>query len=289
MLAIIVAAVEADKSIKRCLDALADACRDLPVEIVVVGPETDSAFRAAAVGRRGVTAIPIEMSALTPRMWSEGIAQTSAPVVGLLTAHCFVCPTWARSMLGALAETGAAAGGPIALARDASTVDAAVFFLRYSAYLAGQSDRDVRDIAGDNAAYVREKIPPQSWDRNGGFWEHDVNRDLVARGERIRWVDEAVVEFGSSFTFRSICHHRYEHGRLFGIARVDRGESRLRIIAGFPAVPFVLALRIWRRVSRHSRYRTEFIRCLPVMIAIAFCWAFGEAAGAGQGKNAHRS
>ncbi len=190
-------------------------------------------------------------------------------------------------MLSALSDA-AAAGGPMRLASDASATDAAIFFLRYSAYLGETSSKSVRDIPGDNAAYVRNRIPAGSWTRETGFWEHDVNRELVESGESIAWAGDAAVEFGSSFTLGSICHHRFEHGRLFGISRAERGESRARIVIGFPLVPFILALRSWKRVSRIGRYRARFLSSLPLMLVIAFCWALGEAAGALEAGSAHR-
>ena len=287
-LAIVVAAVESDRSIVRCLDAIARECADQAIEVIVVAAEGDDVVERALIGRNHMRLFHAGTDALTPHMWSEGIAQSSARAFALLTGHCFVTPGWTSSMVSALTDS-AAVGGPMRLAVDANLVDAAIFFLRYSAYLDETSAESVRDIAGDNAAYVRNRVPEGSWSRESGFWEHDVNRELVNKGERIAWSGSAIAEFGHSFTLGSICHHRYEHGRLFGISRVERGESRIRIVAGFLVVPFVLALRSWKRISSISRYRGKFLRSMPLMFLIAFCWAFGEAAGALEAGHADRS
>jgi hypothetical protein len=280
--------VQAEHSITRCLDAIDVDRAGRRVEVVVVASPDDATVTRAVSGRRDTRLVHVDADALTPRMWSEGVAVTSSPAFALLTAHCFVVPGWSSALLAGLGDA-AACGGPLRLADDATAVDAAIFFLRYSAYLDDAPRPEVRDIAGDNAAYMRATIPQSSWSRESGFWEHDVNRELLREGRKIAWAPGAVVQFGKSFSLASICRHRFEHGRLFGIARRRRGENRLRIFGASPAVPFVLLIRSWKRVSRFSPYRGKFIRSLPLILLIAFCWAIGEATGALEAGNAHRS
>jgi hypothetical protein len=288
-IAVVVAAVESERSIQRCLEALDHAIHGKSADVIVVGASDDTRLQASIGNRSRIRFLSVPPRSLTPRMWSEGIAQSNAPLVALTTGHCFLVPEWVESMIAALTrENAAAAGGPMRLARDAGAVDAAIFFLRYSSYIQGHPRSVVTDIAGDNAVYVRERIPADTWSREDGFWELTVNRRLREQGNSIVWADDAVAEFGASFSFRSICHHRFEHGRLFGTDRVKRGESRLRIVAGFPAVPFALALRAWSRVSRNGSYGWRFMSALPLMIAIGACWAFGEAVGALEAVNADR-
>jgi hypothetical protein len=166
------------------------------------------------------------------------------------------------------------------LASDATVVDSAIFFLRYSAFLDGRPDGATHDIAGDNCAYRRNRIPEDSWSREGGFWEVDVNRAIAGAPDTIVWAESAVAEFGKSFTMRSIARHRFEHGKLFGRSRVSRGESRARIAGSAPLVPFVIVARIARRVRGRSEYRRRFVTAIPCILALAACWASGEAAGA---------
>lgn len=174
------------------------------------------------------------------------------------------------------------------LARDASILDSAIFLLRYSAFMRGSAGL-VTDIAGDNSAYLKSALPRGSWSRNDGFWERDVNRSIVDENGKITWCPTAIAEFSRSFTFASICRQRFEHGRKFGLDRVDRNsESRLRVAGAAPFVPFVLIARIARRVIHGSMYRTRFLLGLPLILALATCWAAGEAVGAIDSANAHR-
>ncbi|MEO8577998.1 MAG: hypothetical protein ABI556_14915, partial [Gemmatimonadales bacterium] len=172
---------------------------------------------------------------------------------------------------------------------NASALDAAIFFLRYSAYIEGKPSGPVDDIAGDNSAYSRNQIPDGSWSREAGFWERDVNRAIRDSGKSLVWVDSAVSEFGRSFNLSSICSHRFSHGRLFGKSRVaNDGESRLKIVAGSTAVPFLLAARAARRVMGSAAYRTKYLVALPITLVIAACWAAGEAVGAMEASVADR-
>lgn len=286
-ISVVVGAVDASRSLSRCLDALRVSCAGLDCEVIVVSAG-GKATAEAADSAPGVRTITMPEDTLTPMLWSEGIATATGEVVALTTAHCFVTEGWARSVLGVIERGAAAVGGPMRLASDSSNVDAAIFFLRYSAYLDGRPDGPTQDIAGDNCAYVRDRIPANAWSRENGFWEVDVNRSIAASRDTIVWSSKAVAEFGQSFRLRSIARHRFEHGRLFGRSRVSRGESRARIAGGSPIVPFVLLSRIARRVSRRPEYRKRFFASIPAILALATCWASGEAAGAIDGRVADR-
>ena len=273
--------VESARSIESCIDALRVSCREYDAELIVVDAGGDSVVATAVSRHPEIRFIALPADALTPRLWSEGIAASSGSIVALTTGHCFVTPRWAASLISALESGASGAGGPLRLESHASTLDAAIFFLRYSAFIEGKPNGNVDDIAGDNAAYNRRDIPPESWSRNVGFWERDVNRAIRTSGKSLAWTDDAIAEFGRSFGFGSICGHRFSHGRLFGRSRVTKeGESRLKIVLGSVVVPFLLAARAGRRVLGNDRYRMRFVAALPLMIIIAACWAAGEAAGA---------
>lgn len=286
-MSVVVGAVEAARSLSRCIESLNVSCAGLDCEVIVVISGDESGIPMAS-SIDGVRTVAMPPHTLTPMLWAEGIAASAAEVVALTTGHCFVSPTWATSLLKALDTGAAAAGGPMRLAANASNVDAAIFFLRYSAYLDGRRSGDTRDIAGDNCAYVRAKIPATSWSKLDGFWEVDVNKALTNAGERLVWSSDAAAEFGQSFRMSTIARHRFEHGRLFGRSRTSNGESRARIVLGSPLVPFVLLSRIARRTKARREYRTRFLSAIPYILILALCWAFGEAAGAIDGPIANR-
>ena len=288
-LSVVVGSVESARSIVSCIDALRESCREFDAELIVVDAGGDPVVAAAVSAHPEIRFVALPADSLTPRLWSEGIAVSSGTVIALTTGHCFVSRAWAAKLISALGNGAAAAGGPLRLESTATTLDAAIFFLRYSAFIEGRADGNIDDIPGDNAAYFRSHIPPRSWSRELGFWERDVNRAIRASGQSLVWSREAVAEFGRSFRFGSICRHRFAHGRLFGRSRVaNDGESRLKIVLASVVVPFILPIRAGRRVLGNDRYRMRFIVALPFMILIAACWAAGEAAGAMEASVADR-
>jgi hypothetical protein len=289
-LSIVIGSVESRRSLARCLDALETSCSGLDAEILVVNAGRDPEVERCVAGHPGVRLIERPADSLTPMLWSEGITSTNGDVFALLTGHTVVSPGWARALLDGLRHGASGAGGPLRLADDASRTDAAIFFLRYSAFLEGRPDSPVNEIAGDNAAYVRAAVPSGSWTREGGFWETDVNRAILKNGGSLQWCSGAVVEFSDSFRLLAICRHRFAHGRLFGRSRVaERKESRMRLVLASPLVPVVLAARISTRVRQKRRDTMRFLSAVPLVVTIAACWAAGEAVGAIESPVADRN
>ena len=193
-------------------------------------------------------------------------------------------------MVGAITGGAAAAGGPLTLHPDASNVDSAIFFLRYSAFLPDRSPSTTADIAGDNSAYSSESLESGGWSREHGFWEVEVNDRLRNRGRKLEWVPEAAMEFRGAGTLSTIARRRYVHGRRFGVSRkVEHGESSLRIALASPLVPVVLFARAARRAWPNKLYRRRLLASVPAFALLAASWAFGEAVGAAGAGDANRS
>ena len=287
-LSVVVGSSESSRSIVSCLDALQRSVEPFEAEIIVVQAGSEAAVLEAVESRRDIDLITLPPRTLTPRLWSEGVSRSTGDCVALITGHCIVVEGWAAALVEALHKGAWAAGGPMRLARDASILDTAIFLLRYSAFISGPAG-EVKDIAGDNSAYLKSALPPGTWSREDGFWELDVNRAITAEKGTIAWCPDAIAEFTRSFTFTSICRQRFEHGRKFGAERVSmKSESRARVVGAAPFVPLVLMARIGRRVINGSMYRTRFFLGLPLILALAACWAAGEAVGALDTTDAHR-
>ena len=288
-LSVIVASVQSAQAIAKCLEALRAACNGVSAEFIVVEAGREDETRSVVDRLPGARLISLGFDELTPRLWSEGIHSSSGRVVALTTAQFRVSRGWAAAVLSSLEGGASAVGGPITLAREASSLDAAVFFLRYSAFIGFTETTKVTDIAGDNAAYRRDRIPDGLWSRSSGFWELDVNREIVKLGGSILWNDDMSAEFSSSFPLETLLKHRFEHGRLFGKARVSRGERPVAIALKAPLVPAAMMARAARKIAPRREYRSRFATAMPALFAMATAWATGEAAGALEGQRANRS
>jgi hypothetical protein len=166
-----------------------------------------------------------------------------------------------------------------------------VFYLRYSEFLnePEQVRSGVPGIPADNAAYDGDAIRRFVTSSDDGFWEVEFHRQLHATGGSLAVVPGATVSYARSFPFATIARHRFHHGRHSGAWRVMHNErSPFVVVAAAPLVPFALAARVWRRVRPAAAHRRRFLRALPAFLALATCWAIGEAVGAIGGAPASR-
>ena len=275
--------MEAAATIRACLESIATSCAHIDHEVIVVDSSRDDSAAIAARSLPAATIVRHGSALLVPNLWAAGIESARGSVVALTTANFRVSEGWAEALLSALGDSVAGVGGMIALADDVSITDAAVFFLRYSAYLPSGSTTisETRDFAGDNCCYLRSALKNGTWSVEHGFWETEENTALRKAGHRLVMNPDAKAIFLGGMTLGAFSRQRFAHAVLFGDwrARVN-GESRARIIAAAPLVPFILALRIAKRAWRISEYRSPLIGSMPVLLWLAACWAAGEAAGA---------
>jgi len=262
LLSVIVATLDASRSIDDCIRRLAESCAALESEIIVVDPS-------------------MGVGALVPELWAEGYRRARGRIVAFTIGQCRVTPAWARALVDAIEHGATGAGGPLAIAADAGPLDWAVSYLRYSAFTVealGSGNTD-GEIAGDNAAYRREALDRHAAAFDDGFWEIDFHRLVRADGGWLTAVPEARVEFGASDPLGTMVRHRFAHGRRFGAGRA-RTRSRLRLVAAAPFVPAVLAARAAARVAGRRADRWRFLAALPWFLVLATAWAAGEARGA---------
>jgi len=222
---------------------------------------------------------------LTPRLWSAGLAEAKGRNVALMTGHSKVPHIWLDVLSSALGPGISGSGGPIALSAAGSRLDAAIYFLRYSAFMPGGNAgaTSSQEIAADNAMYRGDMLRKHSRSFDDGFWEVDFHHRIRAEGEGLAMVPSAEMEFGRSFPLTTISRQRFAHGRHFGRWRARNTEvTRLRIVGAAPLVPFVLMARIAGRVFRRGGGSLRFAAASPLVLWLAICWAAGEARGAAE-------
>ena len=297
-LTVVIGAVDAVRAIRACIDSVIQSCRGTETEIILVDASSDGTADAARANFPDVQVVAMPTDTLVPRLWSEGIRRARGDKIALLTGHCEVGVHWATELASAIDSGAAGAGGPLALAPDASRVDAAIYFTRYSAFLPSSTIgvTRVRDIAGDNAMYNGDLLRRHMASFNDGFWEVEFHETLRREGEYLVMAAAAPVVFGHASNLEVISRHRFLHGRHFGAWRVMRRRSdAARLIIGGPFVPLVLFERIARRVRKSSAYRKRFIASSPLVLRLTAQWSLGELLGAfdalnsSREKNANRS
>jgi len=289
-LSVIVAALDPDRTLDASLDALEQSCEGLAAEILAIGAAP--ARRAVESGRHPrIHFHVVGGDPSVPDLWATGIGLATGRVIALSTSHLIVESSWARALMAALILPSGGAGGPIDLMPDSTTVDRAIFYLRYSPFLASAwPDGAVAgEIAGDNAAYWADDLRRHQADHPGGFWEVEFHRRLRAAGRPLAGARAAMARLGRSHRAGAFIRQRLRHGRHFGHQRVkDRERGRWAMVLAAPIVPLILAARAARRVWPSPPHRLKFLVALPAFLTFAAAWAVGEAAGALIGDGAGR-
>lgn len=299
-ISVIVGTIDAARSVHDCLRSVQTSLTGMDAELIVADASNDDT--AALIERYFPRVILIRMppGTLTPRLWTAGLAQAHGRHIAFMTGHSTVPPHWSRALSAALGGSVAGAGGPLALSANSSLTDAAIYFLRYSAFMPSSDDTTYPaiEIAGDNAMYRGDLLRKHMASFADGFWEVPFHHILRGEGQTLMMVPAAEIEFGRSFSLGAISSQRFAHGRHFGKWRTTTGGTgKTRIIAGSPIVPFILLARITRRVIRScarpknavaarpgSAVRNpsiaRFVASSPLMLWLGVCWAIGEALGA---------
>jgi hypothetical protein len=220
--------------------------------------------------------------ALVPELWAAGVAHSREGVVALSTAEMRAEPGWAAAMLARYGrESWAAVGGPILPAQHLTPLDTAIYWLRYHRFARLDPAHAVSDIAGDNASYRREALSPH-FDTIvcNGFWENELNRDLVAAGAQLCLDPTAKVSYAGGESFAVFARQRLAHGRRFGIERFRYASvlRRVLLLAIWPATPLALVARILRAAVT-STSPMHLATALPPLCALVACWSAGELLG----------
>lgn len=289
-----IASIESARRIRECLDSVLRAGNGYSCEVIVVDASSDDTAKIVRDNWPSVILVTMPVGTLAPDLWARGFREASGDVVAFTTGHFFVPVTWLADLHDALNQQVVGAGGTFALGSDASLTDAAIFFLRYSAFLpnAATLGSSVREIAADNSMYQRAALLQHANAIADGFWEVELHHHLREQGARLTIVPRATLFFARSFPLSVISRHRFAHGKHFGQWRVATGADSLRIVAASPLVPFALFFRAAKRAAAAKANVPLLMASSPIFIWLAACWAAGEAVGALRSrrvKDAHRS
>ena len=223
-----------------------------------------------------------EASLLIPELWGIGIQNATKDLVAITTSHFLPNQDWLHEIREAHRQFDTPAiGGFIAPPNKAagSMSNWATYFLRYSQYLSYLSTSAVDELAGDNAAYKRDKI--LEGDLVNGFWELDYHRQLLRQGEELIFVPTIGVVQNAGFGFWSFIRQRYQHGVKFGLVRRQGWGvvSRWMHILASPLIPLILLSKVLVRVLRSRRFLSAFFYSLPALFCFVLAWALGETVG----------
>jgi hypothetical protein len=258
-----------------CLGALAPQ-RDSAEVIVCEGEPSDDAIRSRFPW---ATFVPAP-GALVPELWREGIERSRGRIVALTIAQMIPAEDWLQTIERAH-ERHDAVGGAIDPADGLRLVDWAEYFCRYSRDMRPFPAADDEDLAGDNVAFKRALLERHREHLSTGYWEPVLHPVLRKDGVELWHTPDVVVRQGRSAGFGAFARQRLEHGRRYGHQRGEhfgRARNLVGVLAA-PLVPFLMTLRVLRRVWTKRRHRARAVASLPLMFAFNAIWAYAEARG----------
>lgn len=281
-LSVVVASVSSLDLLAGCLNALRPQCQRHGAELIVARGQTES--RAELEYRTaGCRIVATPVDANLPRVRGEGLSHASGEWVALTEDHCVADEGWLDELMAAVRTNIHVLGGSMGNARRVRATDCGAFFAEYGIY-GGARPMAAPVFAAANVAYHRSVVNCVVDRCVAGEWEDAIHNRLRASGRGFLLVRTARVRQNQSHSLRAFCRNRFEHGRNYARKRsreLSRGR-RLMHLAATPALPPLLAARIYRAVNANERH--DFLRALPATLTFLGAWALGEAAGyAGHG------
>ena len=278
-LSVVVGSLDGAGTIRDCLQALKAACTGLDAEIIVADASADDSARLARESLPDARVLSLPMGTLVPSLWGAGLREARGRVVAFTIAQCVVDPGWARALLDGIQGGAVGVGGRLAVRRGSSATGRATFYLRYSAWLS-VADGPATEIAGDNAAYDHAALRSVREASGAAFWEVEAHARFRAAGQRLVVHPGATAWFTDRTPLGTMAARRFAHGRHSGAFRVRSGiRTRWQMVLGAPLVPFVLLVRVARRVARAPGHMAGFATSLGAFFVLAAAWAAGEAIG----------
>jgi hypothetical protein len=259
-----------------CLEAL-DGQRDDALEVLVhEGEESPAELQARFPWAR----FTVSRNALVPELWRDGFRSATGAVVAFTIAQMVPAPDWIDAIRRLTAEH-EAVGGAIDPGLRLRLVDWAEYFCRYARDMRPFTAHPNPDLPGDNVVFSRQRLEEIGPALETGYWEPVAHPALERNGVALWQSPELVVHMGRSAGFAAFVHQRLEHGRRYGHQRgVNFSPARNLIgVVAAPVVPFLMTLRVMRRIFAKGRFRTQAILALPAIFAFNVTWAYAEARG----------
>ena len=282
-LSVVIVSLAGGGYLERCLKSLCEQKDREDVEIIV--PCDDRFTSVTALQQKFAEAqiIKINGSRTFAELRSAGFLNAKSPLIALTEDQCIPDPDWCSRIIEAHNASHAAIGGAVDkfIGSTESLLSWAVYFCDYSRYANPLSEGVVRHLTDCNVSYKRDALMSisQAWSRE--FHETVVHGALQKQGKQL-WISSGIiVKQQRRMHFIQALRERYAFGRLFGSTRVANGSLQTRIFFAVLSIllPMLLTGRIAKNLFKKKRYRSEFVRCLPLILVLNLIWSFGEFVG----------
>jgi hypothetical protein len=226
-------------------------------------------------------AIPARAHRLYDRRRAVGLQLARGQIIAMTEDHAVPAADWINEIRAAHERPYAVIGGAIENAVD-RPLNWALYYCDFGRYGRPLPAGEAESVSDVNVSYKRDALNSIREVWNETYHETIAHWALRARGETL-YLDPRIMVYQRrpEISWRQIYRERIEWGRAFAEGRVAEISSRRRLVyaAGAPALPIIIALRVWKRMRHQRRSPGQIIRTLPVAAVLLTGWALGELIG----------
>jgi len=299
-LSVVVAVVDGDAALRRCLTALRTQVAAPSMEILVPLDLSVAAVEAlAAAGDAGHGPIvrclpmgrletqhapssPLGQHELIDRRRSAGLDAARGEIIAMVEDRAVPRSDWAATLLRLHRELPTLViGGAIENGREA-LLNWAVYYCDFGRYQTPFEAGPRRHVSDVNVSYKRQALEMTRAIWQVRYHEPHVHGALARAGEvPFASPDLVVEECRDNLTLGAVLRERFWWGRLFSSMRVSETSAVERVLlAGVsPFVPAVLFSRFLRDRVKKKTPVLQLFRVSPAVALLLSCWAAGEAVG----------
>ena len=281
-LSVVVASFTGEEALGRCLQSLVPQVSKECGEVIVASNLAEDVLGSLRSAFPDVKWLAASVDADVFVLRSLGAKQAQGRQVAFLEDHVTVAPGWWRAMREAHGKGRLAVGGPVDNGHTERAYDWALYFVEYGLYMPPWTEGEASILSGINAAYDRSLLESCRSVWEAGFRENEVHDALRESGESLYRVPEAWVKSHLEMPFSVAADHLYTGGRHFGGYRRSQtpGWRKLFWAVAWPAIPFVLAARLTRRIAgQRPAWLGRLLVAKPWYLALLMAWSAGEAIG----------
>ncbi len=293
-LSVVIAPVSRGEFLATALEAMAAQEGAPPFEVVVPIDDSVAGVDALRAAHPDVHFVPVEGTAELGQSDDPGIAHLAidrrraaalaaarGDIIALTDEWSRPAVDWCAEIVRAHRETDAVViGGAITCGRDRA-INWALFFMDAGRYQNPLPEGPAHFVTDVNVSYKRRALEAVDVWREE-YHETRLHDALRSRGERL-WltprlvvaVDRRDLSLGDALRERFAWSRLYAGRRAQEVSPGQRGAFAL----GALLLPAVFLWRQFRVSWERGQHKTEFLRCLPVLVLMNLVWSVGETTG----------
>ena len=281
LVSVIVPCYQSERTIRRCLHAIANQQTTVPFEIIVVDSSTDHTSRIVAEEFPDAQLIHLPERTYAGKARNYGIRAARGTYCLMIDSDCLAAPDVIERMLARHAEANyAAVSGALGNGTRQSLSGWLGYLMEFREFMPSTPLRLVKSAPPAAMMYHKELFA-----RYGGYEEDEVAEDLLFHwkvtqaGESVLF-DPAIVATHLNRTgWRQVFTYQAYLGRISAVAR-KRSQQTGYILIRYPAlVALMPAFRLLRMIRWMAVYDRKTLLALliawPLILIGLIFWSFG--------------